>query len=213
MINDGTVEKYVTEGVEKAIKESIELSLKSYGTFGKTVKKKIDESMQIAGDKITIPDYNNFIAQVIESQFINVLQENAIEQLKDLVGDIIKPVTKNAKISDILKSIEKDWGDLAREQGNEEIKISVDENSENSAIYITVEHPKYDFEHVKFTLYNHHSDEDWFIGYINTMEKTASGRFINKSSIYFNEVSAMLYKYYAMGTVFELDAEIESIYV
>ncbi len=215
MISDGSVEKLINKGVEHAVAEAIKDALRSYGEFGKALTEKIKESIQTASHKIEIPEYNKFIQQVVQEQFIKVLNQNAVDHLSKLVGEIIEPIEGKTTISVLLNKVKEAWTEIAREEGKEEIEVSVEDNSDNTALYVTFTHPQYEDESVHATLYNHHSNDGdlWHIGYISEGKNRITGRFTEKAAICTHYVTDILYKYWAMGTRFEMDTEIENIYV
>jgi hypothetical protein len=214
MINDGTVESLITERLEKTIAESIDSAMKSYGEFGKAITQKIKSSIQCAGQDIILPEYNQFIKKVVEDKFAQVLEKNAVPHLTELIEDVIKPVKKEAKISELLNKIEELWGDIAREEGNDCINIETEENDDGTALYVSLQNPEWDDETIKVTFYSFKRDEGlWHIGYINDDGTRITGKPINKAKTHTNGVTDMIYKYYAMGTKFEMDTEIEDIYV
>lgn len=215
MINDGTVEKIIAEKLERTITECIDSSLKTWSTFGKVLTKKIEESMQCASNDIKIPAYNQFIKNIVSEKFSQVLHEQAADHLSELINEIIEPIKKEARISELLNSVNEAWADYAIEQGNDEIKIDVDENSDRTALYVTFHHPEYDFYNVKVSFYNFKCNKEdlWHIGYINEDGKRITGEPCNRAKISGNNITDILFKYYAMGTKFELDTKIESIYI
>ena len=218
MIDDGSIESLINKNIESTIEEVIKDSLRSYGDFGKALKESVSEAMCIAGREIKLPEYNKFILQVVNDQFSKVLEQNSIDQLTKLISDVIEPVQKEAKISTVLNKVGEEWGDVAREQGSEEIEIDAHYNDDETALYATFKHPEYDFESVTVTFYNFNKGRDdqsdtWHIGYINVNSQRITGRSINRVAAHLDSITDILFKYYAMGTEFELDTEIESIYV
>lgn len=215
MVADGTVEKAIQERVENTIKECIKDAFRTYGDFGKVIKDKIETSLQTAGRDVSIPAYNQFIKQVVEDKFISILNDNAVSHLSDLVGEIVEPVQRDGKMSTLIHKISELWGDCARESGHEEIRIEAERNDDDTALYVKIYHPNYSGDNVKVTFYNFKSDDDdrWHIGYINEDDKMVSGRASNVAKTHLNEVTSLFFKYYAMGTKFEMDEEFESIYV
>lgn len=215
MIQSGKIEEIITKKLEETISSGIDDALRSYSDFGKTITEKIKESIQCAGRDIEIPAYNHFIVKVIKEKFTQVLEENAANHLAELVSNVIKPIKKEAKISEFLNFVSEAWTDTAREQGKEYIEIDVDENDEGTALYVTIKHPEYDWETVKVTFYNFKSDKDnlWHIGYINEGDQRITGRPNDRAASGTTDVTDMLFKYYAMGTKFDMDTEIENIYV
>jgi len=207
MIEDGSVEKMIQEKLKETIKDCIDSSMRSYGTFGTIIKEKIEESLKLSTRNISIPEYNKFIQSIISDQFGKILKENAVDHLQKLVNDIVKPVEKEAKFSNVIEKVQELWTDEAREHGKDEIAVEVSYNDEDTAIYVTFHHPEYDFYDVKVTFYNFNKKKDtWHIGYINEDSSVITKRptCIARST---HSVTDMLFAYYAMGTEFEADEE------
>jgi len=214
MLDDGSVEKIISENIEKTIKVSVEQALQSYSEFGRTITKKIESSVQCAGNDIEIPEYNIFIKQVIQKKFIEVMDANAVNHLSELVNGIIEPVLGLAKTSELMSQIEEAWSNLAIENDSHEIEVTSDMNEEGTALYVTFKGPGYEGD-VKATFYNFKSQKEdlWHIGYINESGISVTGLHSNKARTHCNSATDILFKYYAMGTKFELDQEFEDIQV
>lgn len=200
----------IGKNIENTISECVKDVFRSYGEFGKQIKSKIEEAIQCAGRDIEFPAYNLFIKEAVEKTFIKVLDENAVAHLTGFLEKIIKPVKKDAKVSELLDDIKAACGDDERENGADEIKIEVSENGEGTAIYVEI---KTEFAVIKVSFYNFGYDgkDTWHIGYINENGKTMTGRAINVAKASYHKISDILFKYYAMQTEFELDTEFESI--
>lgn len=212
MICSGTIEKMIADNLEKAVASAVQEALRSYGEFGKVLTAKVAESIQCGAKDIEIPAYNQFIKRSVEKIFIQVLDEQAVAHMTALLEGIITPVSKESNISVLLDHVEEMWGDLARENGDESIKIDV-KDSEH-ALYVTFHHPQYEWETVRATFYNFNEEGGrWHIGYINQNNTRITGRPTNVAKVCTHEVTDELFKYYAMGTLFAMDREIENICV
>ena len=217
MIEDGSIEDLINKNIESTMSDVIKESLKSYGDFGKAVKESVKDAMCIAGREIKLPEYNKFILQVVNDQFTKVLQQNAVDELSQLIAEIIEPVQKEEKISTLLNKISEVWGDYSREQGNEEIKIDSSYNDDDTALYVTIKHPEYDWEDITVTFYNFSRGKEcesdtWHIGYIREGANRVTGRSVKRADVHHGEILDFIFKYYIMGTEFELDTDVESIY-
>ena len=217
MIDNGSIETMIHENIEKTMDDIVKSSLRTYGDFGKALEESVKEAMCIAGRKISLPEYNKFIMEVVNDQFLNVLEKNALENLTEVIAEVIEPVQKEMKISVLMDKIEKSLADVALEHGSEEIEIEAEYNDDDTAIHVTIKHPEYDWEHLRVTFYNFNRGKEerntWHIGYIREGDKRITGRSIKRANTHLDELSGFLFKCYAMGTEFELDTEIESIYV
>lgn len=212
MIESGKLEELITLRLEKTIESCINDSMKDYSDFGRAIKDKINESIQCSGNNVELPQYNKFIAQVINDKFSDVLKKEGVIHLEELVGSVIKPVNKQEKISTLLDEIQESFSGVARENGLCEIEISASNNDDETAIYAVFVCPDYGDE-VKATFYNfnRNGSNDWHIGYINEDGESLVSRSADISKTATNGITDILYKYWAMGTKFEMDVEISSI--
>jgi hypothetical protein len=212
MVKSGAIDKVIEDRIEKTISESIESCLKTYSDFGKSITEKIKDSLQCSGRDIEFPAYNIFISQIIQDKFKSVLESTSIKHLEQLVEKAIDPVTKVSKTSVLIDQIREEWADLARESGDDSIKIESSYNDDETALYVKITGPEHEGETV-VTFYNFKNNEDnlWHIGYINTNGHRLTGRSVMRAGTYTNAVEDILFKYYAMGTKFELDEDFEDI--
>lgn len=210
MIDDGSIENMIGKRIYDTICECVKEAFQSYGNFGKSIKEKIETAIQCAGRDIEFPAYNLFVKEVAERTFIKVLDENAVAHLAEIIEEVISPVEKNAKVSDLLSEIEEACGDDARENGIEEIVIESEMSDSDEALYVKI---KIDSTIIKVSFYNfkHNNNDTWHIGYINEDGVKMTGRSTNIARYAYHKISDILFKYYAMQTEFELDTEFESI--
>ncbi|USD68100.1 hypothetical protein [Vibrio sp. SCSIO 43136] len=213
MIEDGTVEEMIKNKLQSTIQDVISDSMRSYGDFGKGIRSKVDESLNASLSKVSLPEYNKFIADTILESYAEGLNAHAKEQVKSILDEKLAPAPKVISAGELLATIGRHWEDDARNNGHEEIEVEWD--SRENTICITATHPEYDWKKVKVTLYNHSQDNkrNYTIGYINEDNRTISGCITGATHGY--GVSGYLYKLYCAGTVItELDDEYgESIYV
>lgn len=209
MIETGKVEEMIADKLEETIKESVNSAMRSYSDFGKAITDKISESIQTAGRDIKIPSYNRFIADVVTEKFTQVLEENAASHLAEVIEESIPAIKKEAKASDLISYIQERWSDEARENDRDTLEIESEENSDGTALYVTLKKPNEDY--IKVSFYNFRNQGAWHIGYINERDNVITGRPINIAATYMDDVTKRLYQYYAMQTVFEMDAEFEEI--
>lgn len=209
MVTDGTVEQLIATKLKSTIATCIDDAMKSYGTFGKAISAKIEESIQRSANDIQIPAYNQFIKTVVTNKFIQLLDKNAAEHLGEIIEEALPPISKQSKFSTVMDQIQEVLGDLGRENGKDMISIDVEGNSDNTALYVTIEKPDYG-DKLKVTFYNFRG-EGWHIGYINQYGHRITGNPVNVAGICLDELSTIFYQYYAMGTNFEADVTFDSI--
>jgi len=217
MGEDGTIEKMIAEQVEKTIGGIVADVLRPYGEVGKAMREAVGNALQFDAAKVDLPSYNKFLADVVRTQYECHIQENAAEHLAELVGQVLTPVEKRAKMSQLMEEIEEELGDAAREEGLDEIRIEVEDGVSSSAERLElVIHPPYHGDKTRVTFYNWNHDNDpagWHIGYINYGGRVLTAAAVAMAGHCGGALVQRLFKYYAMGTRFEMDVQPESIYV
>jgi hypothetical protein len=216
LIDNGTIDNMIESGLKSMIADIIKDTFRSYSDFGKVIKEKIEASINVSLQQITFPEYNLFIKDVALNCFNKILKENVAQQLSELITDSLPPVEKTEKISTLLNRIKESWIDDARRSGKDSIAIEAKQNDDGDALYITFHHPEFEFEDIKISLYNW-KKTGWHIGYIfedgAIGGKTLTGKYYRRAATTGHEITGFLYQYYAMQTIFELDVEVEDIYI
>jgi hypothetical protein len=212
MTLDGTIEQMVSDNIEKAITSAIEDTLRSYSGFGKLITEKVGQAMETAGHHVELPEYNLFIKDLVERKYVEAIQAAGAEQLSTYLANILEPVQKEATTSSLIRKLEELVRDDYLADGHTEIDIAADNNTEGTALYVTINDPLH-YTKIKVTFYNFNRDnkDTWHIGYINEDGTNLTGRVTNKSSSSIGDISTLFYKYYAMGTEFTMDEEFYSI--
>jgi len=211
MANSGKIEEMLETQLESTIQELVNDSLKSYSDFGRVVGEKIKESMATAARHVSIPEYNLFISEIIESKYREHLDIEAASHIKELIGDLFDSVPKESKFSDLIEIIRKEWEGECQEHNKEEIEIEVEEGDQR--MEVTINHPEYDWKTIKFTMYNfgHNGKDTWHIGYIREGDTSISGP-LAKAGMCSENLTSKIYQFYARETEFAADTELESIY-
>jgi len=209
MINNGVVENIIADNLTKTIEESVKTALKTYGEFGKAVSKKIESAIMLAEPDIHLPLYNTLIAERISHIFSKVMEENALSHFTKLVAEIVEPVPKESKFSALMDLIRNCWSEES-ERGSIEIETS--SNDEETALYVHIKHPEYDWYDVNVTFYRF-KKPTWHIGYLRAGDKALSidpKQYAN-NGIGASKLSNELFKYYLTRTEFEDDEMFDSI--
>ncbi len=217
MVENGTVEKMIVEKIESTIKQGIDDALRSYSDFGRSISEKISQSIQQASRHVTIPVYNQFIADIVQEQYSKVLNESAVEHLNKLISDKIITVNKEENLAVLFEKIEELWREEAQEKCYDAIDVEHSYNDDDTWLKLVFKHPQFSFYNVEVILYtSEYKDSDtWNIGSIKVNDKRISGHPLNAAGVLMDEVGRIIYQYYAMQTEFTIDPdyEIEDIYV
>ncbi len=175
MITNGSIEQMIAEKLNSTINECVSDAMRSYGAFGKSIKLKIEESINASLSQVTIPEYNKFISDMVMESYTLAMNETSKAHMKELLDQHLAPVEKEMTAQKLLENIEGYWQNEAREHGHEEIGIEWERR--NGAIYMKVVHPEYNWKSITLTFYSHNEDNSniYHIGYINEDKKQISG--------------------------------------
>ncbi|MBF4425259.1 hypothetical protein [Vibrio anguillarum] len=175
MISTGAIEQMIAEKLNATIKECVSDTMRSYGDFAKSIKGKIEESFNASLSEITIPEYNQFISDVVIESYTEAMNTTAKAHMKALLDEKLAPVPKEMTAQALLDEIQKHWADDVRQYGHEEIEIEWEES--DNAIFLKAIHPEHDWNFIKVTCYNHREPDSktYHIGYINQDDKAISG--------------------------------------
>jgi len=173
MIDNGSIEKMIEDQLEKLMQSTIESMMESYSDFGRTLTKAVENSIGTSLNYVTFPEYNHFVAQLVQEKYGQALDKHAATLLEKLLEKELNPVPEALNAQKMLDEIQNCWGEAAQENGGE---INLEWEERDTAIYMTVKHPEFDFESIKISLYNHgEKDGQYHIGYINQDDKRISG--------------------------------------
>lgn len=173
MIDDGSIEKMIEDQLEKLMQDTVNATLRRYSDFGKSLTETIETSIGTSLDHVSFPEYNHFVAQLVQEKYGQALDKHAATLLEELLKAELSPVPEELNAQKMLDEVRSCWGESAQENGGE-INIEWDEN--DTAIYMTIKHPEYDWQSIKVTFYNHgEKDCQYHIGYINEDDKRISG--------------------------------------
>lgn len=138
---DGYVEKIVKEQLEKTLKDIVEDSFRSYGDFGKTLKKEIKKQMDINLENLDIPSYNQVILNTIKVELEHSIHEEGAKKIQEQMQELLGTSKEEYKLSDLIREIveqdcelnELDYEDC------KEITVIVEDKYGSKYIYIDPE--------------------------------------------------------------------------
>ncbi|MBE8578618.1 hypothetical protein [Vibrio sp. OPT18] len=191
MCTDGTLEKMVQEQADVLVKNLVSRSMETYGTFGKAIQAKIDESLQGALNNVTLPEYNRFIAETLINAYQNAINEQATGKIKELIDVTFKPVDAVITADDFFEGIKeaaKNW----TLEDQEEIELQWDSDDVYSRIEIIIS------DQTRITLYDHKHVGKHHIGYLANNSHVFSGPLMDSTHCF--GIDAYLYQLYCAGT-------------
>lgn len=192
MCTDGTLEKMIQEQADVLVKNLVSRSMETYGTFGKAIQAKIDESLQDALNNVTLPEYNRFIAETLINAYENAINEQSAERIKELLGVTFKPVDAVITADDFFEGIKqaaKGWGDI---EDQYEIELQWEGDDDHSRIEIIIA------DDTRITLYDHREKGKHYIGYLSNNNYVFSGPIFDSTHCF--GIDAYLYKLYCART-------------
>lgn len=197
MINDGSIEKMIEERLESLMQDTIKSAMGSYSGFGKSLTKSIEDSIGISLHKVSFPEYNHFVAQLVQEKYGQALDQHAAPLLEELLKDALSPVPAELNAQKMLDEVKSCWEDDARNEGHDVIEIEWSE--QNASIYMTLKHPEYEADTLHISFYNHGETEgQYHIGYINEGKQRISGSI--KGATQAMGLASYFYKLYCRRT-------------
>lgn len=175
MLTSGSIEQMIAEKLNSTINECVSDAMRYYGDFGKSIKSKIEESINSSLSNITIPEYNKFICDMVIESYTQAMNESSKAHMKELLDKHLAPVAKEMTAQQLLEQIEQYWQEDTRENGHHKINIAWSRRT--SAIYMKVINPEYEDQSIEVTFYNHRENDSntYHIGYIKEDENKISG--------------------------------------
>ena len=192
MCTDGTLENMIQEQSEALVKTLVSRSMESYGSFGKAIQAKIDESLQDALNNVTLPEYNRFIAETLINAYENAINEQSAGKIKEFLDVTFKPVNAVITADDFFEGIKeaaKGWGDI---EDQYEIELQWEGDDDHSRIEIIIA------DSTRITLYDHREKGEHYIGYLSNNNYVFSGPIFNSTHCF--GIDAYLYKLYCAQT-------------
>lgn len=175
MIDDGSIEKMIEERLESLMQDTIKSAMGSYSGFGKSLTKTIGDSIGISLNQVSFPEYNHFVAQLVQEKYSQALDQHAAPLLEQLLKDELSPVPAELNAQEMLDEILECWRESALDEQVDEIEIEWDEHV-TGAIYMTIHNPEFELNNISLAFYNHGETEGHHhIGYINQGEQRISG--------------------------------------
>ncbi len=98
------LDKIVTEQANKCIEEIFRDIFRGYGAIPKMIKEEIEKQLEVSFKKIKIEPYVHRVNTIIERELSNVIEEKAIDVIKEMITESLTPITKTQwKLSEILQ--------------------------------------------------------------------------------------------------------------
>lgn len=94
LIASGKIEAMIAEDLENLMSEVVRESLNSYSDFGKSLRKKVNETLVVDLDKLTLPEYQGMMLSFIKAELDRVMIKDVKENAGNLVKKFLQPLEK-----------------------------------------------------------------------------------------------------------------------
>ncbi len=109
MASDGSIEKAVNDGVEKAITSALKSQFESWGNLTKQIEEALKTGLQINLGKLDFETYNEQMLVAIKIKLGNMFAGAASEKFLSEIDELLKPVAKEVTIKDFVEKIVSFW--------------------------------------------------------------------------------------------------------
>ena len=206
---NGELKKVIENRVEQTLKDVIDYELREYGDFGVSLKNAVKQSLQNV--RVTLPEYNLYVAEVVQRKFQEVLKSDLTNNLEALLTEVIPTVEATVNMSTIFARLEKEFKYGLLENNIDTIEIRSEESNSGVFRHLQVD-VSFSEDHDESVMLNFisYKNEPWTISSIHE-----SGRVIShpKNLLgHMSELAKFFFPYYAMRTQFNFDCEIDDIY-
>lgn len=210
MAANGTIEKIITDKVEKTVESAINDALRSYSDFGKQVKEAVKESLKVNAEDISLPQYNQFILNVVRGKIeeqINIVGKERIE--KDLEELLSGAVPETLKLSKLVEQFKEFVHNDEHGDHDDEVTVLIHRSRGLTDGYWRVYLDKEAGKEKYYCEYSLAMDKE---GKVYAM--SVEGKDIDKTLFIgrFNTFAKTLFQIYAAGTKIELDHEAVDMY-
>lgn len=128
----GIVKETIKKKIEKTIDDIIDDLFRSYGTFGKQIKKEIEENLQIDTNQLKIVGYNAYIAQFVKEYLDTSIMTKGMDNLKEQMDNLLTNMKSEYTLSELI-SLFKESVDS---DDNDRIGLIIKEEGSFSYIYL-----------------------------------------------------------------------------
>lgn len=108
LITSGKLEAAIEKHLEVTLDRLIEEHLRSYSDFGKMLAERIKAAIGVNLDRVTIPEYNTIVADIVTRKVDAFMQEEGREALNAMLGEILKAAPAAMTLSELVDTF-KQW--------------------------------------------------------------------------------------------------------
>lgn len=202
MEKEGFVEKVVKETLEKTIQSIVEDVFRSYGDFGKKLKKHIESNLNVNLDRLGLDGYNGLVLSAVKEKLDAAVTVQGVEKIKEGMDKILSDVKPEYTLSEIIEQAKRNsYRDLEYYYEDDKLYMIIEKGTCNyTYIYIHTEEDepdsKYDYEYIISLDSNNKPYSIRFNGEEINPKNIMGGLF---------KLDALLFKIYSTGATIKLD--------
>ena len=212
MISEGVLDQMIEDQLNKTVKDIVGSAMREYSDYGKALSKKLESALVTSLENVTLPEYGKFMEQAVLEAVTNELNEQGKANVIEALEQHLAPIPKTITFAEMCKKVREYWGDDCIINHHEKIQIEWEQRE--TAYYLKIVHPEYDWQSLRLTFYNHGNPEGHFhLGYIDAEDRQISGCL--SGATYAMGLAGFFYKMYCQRTVITdlADCEGEDIYL
>lgn len=144
MSENGEVQKIIENKVAKTIESIVDDVFGSWSNFSKSLKKEIEDQIQINLKELDIPSYNTFIMAAVKEKLNDSIAEQGVTRINETIDELLSNVKDEYKLSDLVKELAEEFEDID-ELGYEdyhEMSMHIDQPYGLKYIYLDAESDK-----------------------------------------------------------------------
>ncbi len=135
--SEGFVEKIVKEKLEETIKDIVDDTFRSWGDFGKNLKKHIEENLNINLKELNIDGYNTLVLAAVQEKLDLATKVQGVEKIKEAMDKMLKNVKTEYKLSELIEELKgEDYRDEYEYDEDDQITLIIEESYSFKYIYL-----------------------------------------------------------------------------
>jgi hypothetical protein len=108
---EGFVEEIVKEQLKKTIHQIVKDTFDSWSDFGKSLKKEVQEQIQINLRELDILSYNHMILNVVKQELEQAMIQEGLKKIQENIQELLGTAKEEYKLSELIKELMEDEGE------------------------------------------------------------------------------------------------------
>lgn len=123
VFSSGKAQEYVEAAADKAVKEAIDQSFRSFGTKGKLIQDFFDQEVDTQIFGFDLDAYNNTIMNMVRKVALEHLESEAERVIADRMAELLHKAPKETTVQDMVDFFIQEWKDEGNFSLEPEIEI------------------------------------------------------------------------------------------